>query len=58
MTKEKIREIVRKQLYKLIHDSRHTAPVATIDINAPLALIQVEIDAKITVLKWVLTLLT
>ena len=45
---------IRKQITELEADERHKLPPALVDINAPLALIQVEIDAKLIALKWVL----
>jgi len=51
MRKEKV---IKKMLAVLESDERLKYPPATIQINAPLALIQLEMESKITVLKWVL----
>lgn len=47
-------EEIKARIAKLEADSRHKAPIALVQINAPLALIQVEIDAEINALKWCL----
>lgn len=44
------------KLHELINDSRKLQPSATIDINAPLALIQLSIESKIAALEWVIGL--
>ena len=45
---------LRFQLAKLKSDERHKYKLALVQINAPLALIQVEIQAKIDALEWAL----
>jgi len=45
---------IEKQIKLLESDERLKMPSATIDINAPLALIQLEMETKITTLKWVM----
>ena len=45
---------IRKKIEEIEADERHKAPPALVDINAPLALIQVDLEAKIRALKWVL----
>jgi hypothetical protein len=45
---------IREKIMELESDERHHYPPAQVMINAPLALIQVEIDAKISALKWTL----
>lgn len=42
------------ELFHLRHNLKLTGGVATVDINAPLALIQVNLEAKIKILEWVL----
>ncbi len=49
-TKEKIIE----KIIELQSDERLSCPIATIDENAPLALIQLELETKIKTLKWTL----
>ena len=44
---------IRSQIKKLAQAPQHTAKPALVEVNAPLALIQVEIDSKIAALKWV-----
>lgn len=50
----KTKEQIEKKLAELKADERHHYEPALVDVNAPLALIQVEIDSKISALKWVL----
>ena len=45
---------IKKMLEKLENDSRVKQKTATIITNAPLALTQLSIEAKIQALKWVL----
>lgn len=45
---------IKKMLKRLEADERLKYPTATIVENAPLALIQLEMESKIGVLKWVL----
>jgi len=47
------KEILAK-IEKLETDNRHKYKPALVQVNAPLALIQVEIQSKIDALKWVL----
>jgi len=47
-------EKIKKQLYKAKGDDRLKSPTATIVENAPLALVQLELETTIRVLKWVL----
>ena len=49
-----LKSIITKKLNELKDDSRYKAPCAVVFSNAPLALIQTGISAKITVLEWVL----
>lgn len=42
------------KIKELENDERHGYKPALVEINAPLALIQVEIQSKIDALKWVL----
>ena len=46
---------LRAKLRELRNDERHRYKPALVQINAPLALIQVEIQAKIDALEWVLS---
>jgi len=50
----KTEEEIQDELVNLKADSRHRAKPALVHINAPLALMQVEIQAKIDALEWVL----
>ncbi|MBN1360952.1 MAG: hypothetical protein JW993_10185 [Sedimentisphaerales bacterium] len=45
---------IRARLREYEKDPRHSYPPAKVHINAPLALMQVGIDASIAALKWVL----
>jgi len=48
---------IREQIQKIEADTRYQEGLktpATIDINAPLALIQLEMETRIKTLKWVL----
>jgi len=48
------KKVIEKMLAVLESDERLKYPTATIVENAPLALIQLEMESKISVLKWVL----
>jgi hypothetical protein len=50
----KTEQAIREQIAKLEADERYSYPPAQVQINAPLALIQVELEAKVQTLKWVL----
>lgn len=54
MINNKLKLAIEEQLEILENDSRHKAKPASIEINAPLALIQVDIDSEIRTLKKVL----
>ena len=45
---------IREEIEELEADPRLKYHPASVQINAPLALIQVEIDSRISALKWVL----
>ena len=45
---------IQAKLAELKKDDRIKGPSATVDINAPLALIQLSIESKIAALEWVL----
>jgi len=45
---------IQNMIDKLKSDSRLKSPTANIQINAPLALIQLELESKISTLKWAL----
>ena len=47
-------EEIKKELNRAKGDERLKSPTATIVENAPLALIQLELETTIRVLKWVL----
>lgn len=50
-------EEIKEQIQKVEADDRYQSGLkmpATIDINAPLALIQLEMETRIKTLKWVL----
>jgi hypothetical protein len=46
---------IKQEIKALKMDNRYKAKPALIQINAPLALIQVSIDARVRALEWVLT---
>lgn len=48
-------QVIAKKLQELMEDERLKAPPAQVGINAPLALIQVDLGATVAALKWVLT---
>jgi len=50
-TKQKIKE----EMEQLQADERLSYPPALVQVNAPLALIQVELKAKLKTLQWVLS---
>ena len=45
---------IRKELAEVESDKRLFYPAATTDENAPLALVQVTLETKVNILKWVL----
>ena len=47
-------EEIRARIARIEADSRYQAPLALVAINAPLALVQIELKAEITALRWVL----
>jgi hypothetical protein len=49
-----LRQQIQAKIKELKADSRHKQKPALVEINAPLALIQVDIQAKINALEWVL----
>ena len=55
MTTTKSVKTIIEEIKLLKSDSRYKQPPALVEINAPLALIQVGIEAKITALRWVLS---
>ena len=50
----KTKEEIQKAINMIKNDDRYKAPCATVQINAPLALVQVELEAKVSTLEWVL----
>jgi hypothetical protein len=56
-----IDEAIKKRIAEIEADDRYISGInkpATIDINAPLALIQLSLETEIKSLKWVLSLIT
>ena len=47
-------EEIRAEIERLEEDERYQQKPALVEINAPLALIQVEIESRIRTLKWVI----
>lgn len=45
---------IRARIKEIESDSRYQAPTATVQVNAPLALIQLGFETEVAVLKWVL----
>jgi hypothetical protein len=45
---------IRKRLTEIENDERLSYPPATIQVNAPLALIQTQLETASTYLRWVL----
>ena len=50
----KTKKEIEEMLKSIMSDERLSYPTATIDINAPLALIQLSLESKRDILKWVL----
>ncbi len=50
----KTKKEIEEKLAEIKSDERLGYPPATVDINAPLALIQLSIESQIDILKWVL----
>ena len=48
----KTQKEIEEKIKELESDERLSYPTATIDINAPLALIQLRLESKIAALKW------
>lgn len=48
---EKIKQAIQAEIDKIENDERYHYPLATIEVNAPLALIQCSMGAKMQVLK-------
>ncbi len=45
---------IRRAIKEIQKDARLKGPPTTVDVNAPLALIQVDLETQIKTLKWVL----
>jgi hypothetical protein len=45
---------IRRAIQEIKQDARLKGPPATVDINAPLALIQLDLESQIKALQWVL----
>ena len=45
---------IRQKIHELEEDDRLKSKPALVDVNAPLALIQTSLEAKIEALRWVL----
>jgi hypothetical protein len=50
----KNKQEIEKKLAELEADERLSYPPATVYVNAPLALVQTELESKVAALKWVL----
>ena len=50
----KTKEEIEAKLSEIESDERLSYPPATIDINAPLALIQLSLECKRDLIKWIL----
>ena len=50
----KTKEQIEEKIKEIESDERLSYPSATIDVNAPLALIQLEMETKLKMLKWIL----
>jgi len=50
----KTEEEIKIKIKEIESDPRYNYPPALVQINAPLALIQVEMKAEVSALKWVL----
>jgi hypothetical protein len=50
----KSKEEIQKKINDLKEDDRYKRKPASVDINAPLALIQVSIGSMVDILEWVL----
>jgi len=51
----KTKDEILAKIEELSGDERHNCKPALVQVNAPLALIQVDIQGKIDALKWVLS---
>ena len=47
---------IKEEIDCIESDSRYKAAPATVQINAPLALIQVDLESRVAALKWALAL--
>ena len=50
----KTKEQIQAKINEYKSDERYNYPPATIEINAPLALIQLGMESKVSILEWVL----
>ncbi len=50
----KTEQEIRYKLYEILADERLGYPLATVQINAPLALVQLSLEVKRDILKWIL----
>jgi len=51
----KSKEEIEQEITNIEADPRYSYPDALVEINAPLALIQVAMSAKVGILKWVIS---
>ena len=54
MNKQKLIKIIKEKLKEIESDERLSYPIATVIENAPLALIQLDLETKRNTLKWIL----
>lgn len=52
----KSKKLIEEKLKEVESDERLSSPPALVQINAPLALIQVDLKARVQILKWILEL--
>ena len=57
MNAEELKEYIQSEIEKIKTDERYSYPPADIFINAPLALIQVDMKARVRVLEKILKVL-
>ena len=50
----KTEEEIRKKIKEIESDERYSYPTANVAVNAPLALIQLQMESEVRILKWVL----
>ena len=55
--RDELRDALKSRLQKILSDDRINYPPASVMINAPLALIQVNLDTEKEILEWAISLL-